>query len=178
MAMDVNDAGPGDTASALPADHRVAKIGPLPGIVDTAAAARSIRALERARRANPGNIRVILNVGDAYLTAQRYDAAADAYRDALAASPGHPNATVGLAMVRHARGDDAAAIRLIERVLAAFPDHQLAQYDLALVRFARQELTAAREAWVRAAEIDPTSRLGQMSQDFVELLSDGRDSAP
>ena len=76
-------------------------------------------------------------------------------------------------MVWHARGDDARAIRLLERVLAAYPDHQQAEFDLALVRFARQEVAAAREAWVKAAEIDPTSDLGRASQDFVDLLSDG-----
>lgn len=173
--QDVDDARPETTASALPAERR-SQDDAVSGVIDTAAAARGIAALERARRANPENVRVILHLADAYRAARRYDDAARAYGDALAASPGHPNATVGLAMVWQARGDDARAIRLLERVLAVYPDHQQAEFDLALVRFARQEVAAAREAWVRAAEIDPTSDLGRASQDFVDLLSDGGES--
>lgn len=171
-SQNVDDARPETAASALPVEHR-SRDDSASGVIDTAAAARGIAALERARKANPESLRVILHLADAYRTARRYDDAARAYRDALTASPGHPNATVGLAMVWHARGDDARAIRLLERVLAAYPDHQQAEFELALVRFARQEVAAAKEAWVKAAEIDPTSDLGQASQDFVDLLSDG-----
>jgi cytochrome c-type biogenesis protein CcmH/NrfG len=174
---DLDGARPDDTASTLPPDHRIAQADPDLGIIDTAAAERSIAALERARWANPGSLRVILNLGDTYLAVYRYDDAEAAYRDALAAGPAHPNATVGLAMVAHARGDDARAVRLLQRVLKAYPDHQQAQYDLALVRFSRREVAAARKAWVKAAQIDPTSSLGRASQDFVDLLSGG-DAAP
>ncbi len=160
-----------------PADHRIAREAGGVGAVDVAAATRSIALLERARDANPGNVRVMLNLGDAYVAARRYDDAEETYRDALAASPGHPNASVGLAAVWHARGDDDRAVRLLERVLRTFPDHQRAQYDLAIIFFSRLDVARAREAWVRAAEIDPGSELGRSSQDFIELLSDG-DSAP
>ena len=142
-------------------------------MVDTAAAGRSIAALERAHEANPGSVRVSLNLGDAYFAAQRLDEAASAYADALVASPGHPSATVRMAMVWHARGDDARAILMIERVIATVPGHQEAHYDLAIIRFSRREIAAAREAWVQAAKIDPASRLGRASQNFVDLLSDG-----
>ena len=144
-------------------------------MVDTAAAAESIAILERAHEANPDSVRVALNLGDAYFAAQRYDDATAIYESALAISPGHPSATIRVAMVWHVRGDDERAIHAIERVIASLPDHQEAHYDLALIRFSRQETAAAREAWVHAAEIDPTSRLGHASQDFVDLLSDGEE---
>jgi cytochrome c-type biogenesis protein CcmH/NrfG len=177
MSQSVDETAPEGTATAPPTDHRIAQVDGLSGTVDVAAAERSVDALERARAANPGNVRVILNLGDAYAAARRFDDAEAAYEDALDVSPGHPNGAVGLAMVWHARGEDDRAVRLLERVLGAFPDHQQAQYDLALVCFSRQEVAAAREAWVKAAAIDPTSELGRASQDFVELLSDG-ESAP
>jgi tetratricopeptide (TPR) repeat protein len=147
-------------------------------MVDTAAAAQSIAVLERAHEANPDSVRIALRLGDAYFAAGRHDDAAAAYEEALAISPGHPSATVRMAMVWHVRGDDERAVRAIERVIAAVPGYQEAYYDLALIRFSRQETAAARESWVRAAEIDPTSRLGQASQDFVDLLSDGEGRAP
>jgi tetratricopeptide (TPR) repeat protein len=171
---------PATTTIPLPADHPNTGVSPQSGMVDTAAAKRSIAALERAHEANPGSVRVSLNLGDAYFAAQRLDEAASAYGDALAASPGHPSATVRMAMVWHARGDDARAILMIERVIAAVPGHQEAHYDLAIIRFSQREIAAAREAWVQAAEIDPASRLGRASQNFVDLLSDGegQDAGP
>jgi cytochrome c-type biogenesis protein CcmH/NrfG len=164
---------PNATSSTLPADHPNTAMSLQSGMVDTAAAQRSIAALERAHEANPGSIRITLNLGDAYFAAQRHDEAAAAYGEALAANPGHPSATVRMAMVWYVRGDDDRAIRLIERVLAVLPDNQEAHYDLAIIRFSHQEIAAAREAWVKAAEIDPTSGLGRASQNFVDLLSDG-----
>lgn len=161
-----------DHTAAAPTDHRIAPTDGRSGVVDLVVATREIRALERARVANPGSVRVTLAVGDAYLAARRYGDAEHAYRSALAASPGHPNAAVGLAAVSLARGDDERAVRLLERVLLDFPDHQRAQFDLARALFARQDLAGAREAWAKAAEIDPGSRLGRCAEDFVELLSD------
>jgi len=162
-----------DPAATLPpAGHRTDRSVNVAGVVDTASVEGEIAALERARRANPGSLRIMLDLGAACRRARLYDAAAAAYRDALAASPGHPNAAVGLAMVWSARGDHERALRRIERVLAAFPDHQEAQYDLALVRFAHGDVAEARQAWVKAAAIDPSSRLGRVAQDFVALLAD------
>ena len=161
------------TAAAFPPGHPNTAMSPQSGMVDTAAVGRSIAALERAHEANPDSVRIALNLGDAYFAAQRHDEAAVAYGEALEVSPGHPSATVRMAMVWHVRGDDDRAIRLIERVLAALPDNQEAHYDLAIIRFTRQEVAAAREAWIEAAEIDPASKLGKASQDFVDLLADG-----
>jgi len=173
-------ARPAAETSPLPPDRPDTGVSPRSGMVDTAAAAQSIAVLERAHEANPDSVRVALNLGDAYFAAERYDDAATVYEKALAISPGHPSATVRMAMVWHARGDDERAVRALERVIAAVPDYQEAHYDLALIRFSRQETAAARESWVRAAGIDPASRLGRTSQDFVDLLSDGeeRPAAP
>jgi tetratricopeptide (TPR) repeat protein len=170
-------ASPAADASALPPEHPNTGVSPQSGMVDTAAAAASIAVLERAHAANPDSVRVALNLGDAYFAAERYDDAATVYAKALEIDPGHPSATVRMAMVWHARGDDERAIRAIERVIAALPDYQEAHYDLALIRFSRQETAEAREAWVQAARIDPTSRLGRASEDFVDLLSDGEERA-
>lgn len=160
------------TATSLPPERPGLEAADF-GLVDTAAASRDVAALQRAHAANPDSVRIALNLGDAWFAAGRYDEAAAAYADALERSPGHPTATVRMAMVWHARGDDARAVRLLERVVAEVPDHQEAHYRLAVVRFARQQVAGARAAWLRAAEIDPTSRLGRAAQGFVELLSDG-----
>jgi cytochrome c-type biogenesis protein CcmH/NrfG len=176
-----SDVGRPDSASTvLPPDHPNTAMSPPSGMVDTAAASVSVTTLERAHEANPESLRIALNLGDAYLAAQRYDDAAAAYAEALAASPGHPSATVRMAMVWHIRGDDERAIRLIEGVLVALPDNQEAHFDLAIIQFSRQEVAAARESWAKAAAIDPTSKLGRASQNFVDLLSDGdeQDGAP
>ncbi|HQJ97600.1 MAG TPA: tetratricopeptide repeat protein [Thermoleophilia bacterium] len=162
----------GDAVVAAPTGPRRPQPQGLFGTVDVAAARRSMATLERARTANPHNVRFVLDLADAYAAAQRHGDALAAYKDALALSPGHPNASVGLARVWYAKGDDERAVRLLERVVQAFPGHQQARYELARVLFSRGRIAAAREMWVKAAEIDPASALGRSAQDFVDLLSD------
>ncbi len=172
--------GRGAASTVAANDHPDTAMSPMSGIVDTAAAERSIAALERAHEANPDSVRMALSLGDAYFAARRCDEAAAAYAAALALSPGHPSAATRIAMIWHVRGDDDRAERLIDQVLAAAPDHQEAHYDRAVILFSRQKVAAARQAWARAAEIDPASRTGHASQDFVDLLSGGadRDATP
>jgi cytochrome c-type biogenesis protein CcmH/NrfG len=141
------------------------------GMVDAAVLERQIRALERAYSANPTSLRIALNLGDAYYSAQRLDEAGRCYRAALRRHPGHPSAIVRLAMVWHAQGADARAVKAIQEVVRGLPDNQEAHYDLALIYFHLQDVRAARTEWVASARIDPGSQLGQASQTFVDLLA-------
>jgi tetratricopeptide (TPR) repeat protein len=113
---------------------------------------------------------VLLKLGDAYLLAQRFRQAAEAFEAGLRLRPGDPAATVRLAMVWHAGGDSQRAIEAIKGVLAGTPDDQEAHYSLAIVYFSQEKLDEAEAEWARAAQIDPDSSIGRRSQSFVDLL--------
>jgi Tfp pilus assembly protein PilF len=74
---------------------------------------------------------------------------------ALRLRPGDPDASVQLAMVYHARGNDAKAKALIRRVLKKNPKSQQAHNALAGIYFDEENIAQARAEWKKAAAVDP-----------------------
>ena len=133
---------------------------------------QTISHLERALARQPGDVKTELALANAYLLSQRYDQAALLFSEILATDPENQIAPVRLALVWHAQGDDTKAVRRIAAVLREWPDNQEAHYTLATIYFSQQKTEAARSEWQRAAQIDPTTRIGRTAQNFVNLLSD------
>jgi tetratricopeptide (TPR) repeat protein len=134
--------------------------------------------LEALRDEDPGDVAVLLDLGEAYFMAERLDEAERTYTEALGAEPKSVAAQVGLAMVVQARGDSRRAEKALRAILEEHPDDQDAHYWLAIVFFSDGEIDAAREQWRAAARIDPESVTGRRSQSFVDLLEDGQSDSP
>ena len=94
-----------------------------------------IAQLEERRRQDPGDVAVLLELGNAYFMAQRLQQAERAYSQARALAPDSAVAQVGLAMVRHAQGDSKRAESMLRAVIEEHPDDQDAHYSLAIVCF-------------------------------------------
>jgi len=137
-----------------------------------------VERLEALRAEDPGDVALLLDLGEAYFMAQRLDDAERTYAEALAAEPDSAAAQVGLAMVVQARGDSRRAEKALQAILEEHPDDQDAHYWLAIVFFSDGEIDAAREQWRAAARIDPESVTGRRSQSFVDLLEDGQPDSP
>jgi cytochrome c-type biogenesis protein CcmH/NrfG len=134
--------------------------------------------LEERRRQDPGDVAVLLELGDAYFMAQRLQQAERAYAQARALAPDNAVAQVGMAMVRHAQGDSKQAESMLRAVIEEHPDDQDAHYSLAIVCFSSGRVDEAKEQWQTAAGIDPRSVTGRRSQSFVDLLEDQQSGAP
>lgn len=137
-----------------------------------------IAQLEDRRRQDPGDVAVLLELGNAYFMAQRLQQAERAYTQALALAPDDAAAQVGLAMVLHAQGDSRQAESMLRAVIEEHPDDQDAHYSLAIVCFSSGRVDEAKEQWQTAAGIDPRSTTGRRSQSFVDLLEDQQSGAP
>ena len=74
-------------------------------------------------------------------------------------------------MAKFVKGDVAGAQADLEKLVVVNPKDQTAQYNLAVVYFQGGQTDKAKAAWVAAAEIDPTSELGKMSQQFVDMMA-------
>jgi tetratricopeptide (TPR) repeat protein len=109
-----------DQRPALPALARTSYVRQLHGDLDGA-----VLAMEQARAAGsprPYDRAVVSTLlGDLYLQRGDLDAAGDAYDEALRDAPGLVNAGVGRARVLEARGDTAAAVRLLQDVTERQP---------------------------------------------------------
>ena len=141
-------------------------------------AAQKIADLKSASAEQPDDTAVLLQLGEAYFYAQRYQQAERTFRTVLDKDPGNATATVRLAMVWQADGDSQRAEDAIRTVLEQTPEHQEAHYSLAIVYFSQDRIDEAKAEWVAAAEIDPTTTIGRRSQSFVDLLEGKEPTAP
>jgi cytochrome c-type biogenesis protein CcmH/NrfG len=178
-------AGPPDepAAGALPTGHPSVAMGQddAAGQAEAQAEADSgsaIAGLQAKLAEDPGDVAVLLDLGNAYFMAQRLPQAEQAYSQALALEPESTTAQVGLAMVWHAQGDSKHAESALLTVIKEHPDDQDAHYSLAIVHFSAGRIGEAKAQWQTAAGIDPSSTTGRRSQSFVDLLEDQESGAP
>ncbi|MHB8869051.1 MAG: tetratricopeptide repeat protein [Thermoleophilia bacterium] len=130
----------------------------------------AVAAAEEAYNADPKNIEAILGLGDAYLQANRVDDAVKTLNEALALEPDNSTAKAGLAMADFVKGDTAGAQSKLEAVISEAPEDQIALYDLAIVYFSTDQRDKAKETWEKVVAANPTSELGQMAQQFVDMM--------
>jgi Tfp pilus assembly protein PilF len=121
---------------------------------------------------NPSDSKIALALANAYLMTDQPTKARRLYMKVLAGDPGNEIAKVQLAMALHGVGDDDQAFELLNGVLRTDPRSQLAHYDLAGLYFSEQKSTLARDEWKKAAALDPTSGVGKMAQNFVNLMEE------
>jgi Tfp pilus assembly protein PilF len=121
---------------------------------------------------NPSDSKIALALANAYLMTDQPTKARRLYMKVLAGDPGNEIAKVQLAMALHGVGDDNQAFELLNGVLRTDPRSQLAHYDLAGLYFSEQKSTLARDEWKKAAALDPTSGVGKMAQNFVNLMEE------
>lgn len=169
---------PQANSSSLPPGHPDINNGSgSSGSTKTPDYSEMIASLKAKLDKNPGDTRTMDALGTAYFMSEQYDKAQSLYERALKLKPGDPGATVQLAMVLHAKGNDAKAKSLIEGVLKKRPDFQEAHYNLAIIYFSQQQTDLAKKEWEKTAEIDPTTKVGQQAQNFVDMM-EGRTPAP
>jgi tetratricopeptide (TPR) repeat protein len=93
--------------------------------------ASAIRIMEEAVRAEPGNARYLVGLGNQYGIGGSESKAMGAYRKALVAAPAEAEAARNLAAILRGQGDDAEAAKVLQDCLAAAPDAADVLGDLA-----------------------------------------------
>jgi tetratricopeptide (TPR) repeat protein len=91
-------------------------------------------------------------------------AAARLALEILAASPGHPAATLLLGNARRSGPDPAAAVAVVAALAAAEPDSAVAQLELGRAALAAGQPDAARSAFARAVQLQ-----GDLAEAWREL---------
>ena len=145
-------------AAQLPSGHPSVAGAEGTATGEDGSAAVNIRRLERASAEHPDDMSLLLDLGGAYYLGRRLRQADATFSRVLATDPGNAAATVGLAMVWHARGLSRRAERALRGVIAGHPDQQAAHYSLAIVLFSDGKLDEAEAEWQTAADIDFTAR--------------------
>ena len=95
--------------------------------------------------------------------------AAEQAGEILKVLPGHPQATLLLAVAQRRSGDPASAIQVLEALAAAHPRAAAAQYELGVALYEAQRQDAALAAWRRAVALKPD--LPDAWRDIGDLLT-------
>lgn len=118
----------------------------------TTAAPDLIARYEGYRRVDPGNVLLLVSLGQLYHEAGRFEDAATTFREALAIDPAHAGARSRLASVLISLHRFAEAEELLQPLAEAAPTDAALQHNLGLVRFHQRKFEAARQAFAAARE--------------------------
>lgn len=143
----------------------------------TAGVEQLIKTAEDAYKAKPKDMTAVLALADAYFQAQRLDDSARLFNEALALEAKNSDARAGLAMIEYSKGNQQQAEATLRQIAQEDPRNQTALYDLAIIYFSSNQRDQAKATWLQVAAIDPGTTLGQMAQQFVDLMT-ARDSGP
>jgi len=147
---------PGGTAG-LPEGHP-----PIDGQTGgaTAAVERQVGELRRLLEANPGDVRLMVSIGNLYFDAENWPQARIWYERALESEPGDPDVLTDLAVVYRNLQQPERALELLDRAVEIRSDHWQAWYNRVVVlHFDLHRHEAAAEALGRLetlAESDPS----------------------
>jgi len=134
----------------------------------------------------PGDAEAIKGLGDSYLekgdiqleinqqneALRSYKSAVDYYRKYLAIDPAGVEVRIDLGLAYSKLYMPEIAVRELRSATDIAPTNQRAWHVLGYVLENNMGLTAeARVAWQRSYDIDPNSRIGQESKQFIDQLS-------
>ncbi len=106
---------------------------------------------------NPRDIAALVELGNLYFDATKFDQAAAYYQSALALDPTNPDVRNDEAAALHATGRDLDALREVDRVLAERPGFPQALFNRGIILGAmgrRSDAVVAYRAFLRAAPKD------------------------
>lgn len=122
---------------------------------------RAAAACERALALDSGRPEVSVALGEVRTRSGQYDAAVEAYTDALRQRPGYYEAMLGVASARAASGCLAEAERACREAIALQPSDWRGHDWLGRILFQGGRFAGAVEPWQRVVELTPDNSLGR-----------------
>jgi len=107
---------------------------------------------------NPRDIAALVDLGNLYFDASKFDQAAGYYGRVLALDPTNPDVRNDQAAALHATGHDLEALRDVDRVLTERPNFPQALFNRGIILGSmgrRSDATDAYRAFLRVAPSDP-----------------------
>lgn len=145
--------------------------------MQTALWRNSITLYEHTLRISPNNLVALPNLGEAFLTAKRYEDAVTTIERALAIAPESAGSHGNLALALRALGKPNDAIAHLLTAVRLEPDSPKHRNNLALVQMDLGEFAAARQSLEQALAIDPSYTATQVNMGNVFLRQNDPDTA-
>lgn len=126
-------AGGGDAALPATGPNALPPGNPTGGGGPPAPVMQMLTALKTRVAQNPRDIAALVELGNLYFDAQKFDAAAGYYKRALALDPTNPDVRNDEAAALHTSGHDLEALAEVDRVLAERPSFPQALFNRGII---------------------------------------------
>ena len=129
--------------------------------------ARLKNELEKA----PENVELLIQLGNLYFDASRYQDAVSYYEAALARNPSNPLVLTDCAVMYFQLGDSDRALEYLQRAIVLKPDLPQAYYNKGLIlMMAKGQKEQALEAWREYIRIAPDSDQAEFVRKQIEAV--------
>jgi biofilm PGA synthesis protein PgaA len=129
--------------------------------------------------ANPNDLEALIFLGNANFDIQRYDAALELYRRALALDPRNIRVRTDMASALRHTGKPDDAVAELRKVLAQEPTHPAALYNLGwMLANDKNDLAGADDHWTRLLEQHPSYPEADNVRQALEELRKRRGAKP
>ena len=150
--------------------HPAMPSGYPPYVSATPLPAASLAQLKAAAAAQADELQPQLDYGAARLATGQRTAAVEAFSAALAVDPGSVEAKVGKVIASYRKDRPAASFGQMGPLVRDNPGNASPRLHLALMLLWLRDTHTARAELRQVAALDPTSRLGQVAQQFLASL--------
>lgn len=155
-------AGP-PAAAAAPAPG--ANAAPAPRPLDL----QQVTALEAQAKAEPGNAKVRVDIGNLYFDADQFQQAIPWYQAALKINPRDANASTDLAVCFYSINEVDQALAQLDHSLTVDPAHVKTLLNQGIIRaFGKQDFAGAQASWERVVAIAPDSEEGRRARQGLD----------
>lgn len=150
--------------------HPAMPSGYPPYVSATPLPAASLAQLKTAAASQADELQPQLDYGAALLATGQRTAAVEAFSAALAVDPGSVEAKVGKVIASYRKDRPAASFGQMGPLVRDNPGNASPRLHLALMLLWLRDTDTARAELRQVAALDPTSRLGQVAQQFLASL--------
>jgi cytochrome c-type biogenesis protein CcmH/NrfG len=138
----------------------------------TANRSAAVAELEAMLKEKPGDVDLLIMLGDAYFEAKQFSKAVNYYKSAIQADPANSELYNDIGLALHYMGNSAEGIRYIEEGIKQNPYQQRIWLTKGFIlAYGMGDLDAANEAWEKTRALDPESGIGKAAADYLAQAS-------
>ena len=159
--------GPPATQPAAPATNAA----PAGGTTATVVNDDQVKAFKAMVEREPSNPSPLVQLGNLYFDAERYDDASQWYLKALKLAPNDVDVSTDLGICYYSLNQPDKALEQFAKSLAINPKHTKTLLNVGIVRaFGKQDLDGAQKVWQTLVNIAPETPEGQRAKQMLEAL--------
>ena len=132
---------------------------------------KQISALQSLLKADPKNLKALIELGNLYFDADQFDLSIQAYSQALEIDPKNADVRTDMGIMFRRKGDSDRAIAEFKRAAQSDPKHANSRYNLGVVLLHdKGDIKEAIKAWEDYLKVDPSSPRAQNIRVQMEKI--------